>query len=190
MNEKKAERVVEVYTADRYLFQKIRLAAPDGVAVTHGNSGIERATRLVDIDTSETPLPDREFISMSRTQESADIRIPFSIEELCELLSKTEKVAPLTLSERERCVFLHGEKIRLTDVEFHLMSELFYAGGEYKGREELLHSVWDKNTDPGTLNVYVHYLREKLEGGGEKIILSSRKCGYKISEKYIGGGKI
>jgi DNA-binding response OmpR family regulator len=34
------------------------------------------------------------------------------------------------------------------------------------------------------LNVYVHYLREKLEDG-KKIIISSRKLGYKIDERYL-----
>jgi DNA-binding response OmpR family regulator len=37
----------------------------------------------------------------------------------------------------------------------------------------------------GLINVYVHYLREKLEVGGEKIINSSRKNGYAIDEKFI-----
>ena len=31
------------------------------------------------------------------------------------------------------------------------------------------------------------YLREKLEAHGEKIIISSRMCGYKIDEKFFGG---
>ena len=30
-------------------------------------------------------------------------------------------------------------------------------------------------------------MKEKLEKYGEKIIVSSRKCGYKIDEKYLGG---
>ena len=42
--------------------------------------------------------------------------------------------------------------------------------------------------DEGVLNVYVHYLREKLERGGEKIIISSRGLGYKIDEKYLQTG--
>ena len=51
-------------------------------------------------------------------------------------------------------------------------------------------TVWGDGADGGVLNVYIHYLREKLEAGGEKIILSSRKQGYKIVEKYLkNGGK-
>ena len=41
------------------------------------------------------------------------------------------------------------------------------------------------------MNVYVHYLREKLEYNGEKVIISSRKNGYKIDERFFprDGGK-
>ena len=39
------------------------------------------------------------------------------------------------------------------------------------------------------MNVYIHYLREKLEADGEKIILSSRSHGYKIDEKYLTEGE-
>lgn len=184
MGDKTANRAVEVYTADRYLFQKIRLGAPLDVTVTSGKGGFENPIRLVDIDTANA-FPDGEFVSMSRTREDADVAIPFSLDTLTELLSGGEDEPPLILSDDERCVYLRGEKIKLTEVEYSLMSELFYAGGAYKSREELLAGVWEKNTDPGILNVYVHYLREKLEAGGEKIILSSRKCGYKISEKYV-----
>ena len=53
-------------------------------------------------------------------------------------------------------------------------------------REEILSTVWGGEADSGVINVYIHYLREKLEVCGEKIILSSRKCGYKIDEKYLG----
>jgi len=86
--------------------------------------------------------------------------------------------------------------LRLTDEEFAhtgvqlLGFTLYHVQITPKtSREELLSRVWGNDTDPGVLNVYVHYLREKLERGGEKIILSSRKCGYRISEKYAMRGE-
>ncbi len=188
MSDKTAMHTVEVYTADRYLFQKIRLILQESASVTLGDCGAPDPIRIVDIDTAGR-FPDGNFISMSRTQKDADIAIPFSIDLLHRLLSEAKEDTPLSLSPGERSVYLRGEKIRLTEVEYNLMSALYQAGGEYTGREELMRLVWDTYTDPGILNVYIHYLREKLEVCGEKIILSSRKCGYKISEKYIGGGK-
>ena len=181
-------RIVEIYTADAYLFQKIKLSAPDGVRVTQGSSGTESPIRLVDLDTADA-LPEGETVTLSRTREDADIKIPFSLDILDKLFLQSENEPALRLLPDERCAYLNGEKIRLTEVEYHLMSELFSACGEYKSRDELLFSVWGRDADPGVLNVYVHYLREKLERRGEKIILSSRKCGYKISEKYAQGGK-
>ena len=53
--------------------------------------------------------------------------------------------------------------------------------------EGSLTSEGGDDADGGILNVYVHYLREKLEKRGEKIIISSRKSGYKIDEKYLKG---
>ena len=52
-------------------------------------------------------------------------------------------------------------------------------------REEILNAVWNNEADSGVINVYIHYLREKLELDGEKIILSSRKLGYAIDERFI-----
>ena len=77
------------------------------------------------------------------------------------------------------------KKISLTEVEGKLLVELLKAE-EFVSRNSLLKSVWGANNDSGVINVYIHYLREKLEKSGEKIIISSRKYGYKISEKYKG----
>ena len=58
------------------------------------------------------------------------------------------------------------------------------AQGGFVSREEILREIWDNCADAGVINVYVHYLREKIEHG-EKIIISSRNNGYKIDEKYF-----
>ena len=72
---------------------------------------------------------------------------------------------------------------------FSLFNLLYSRKGEFVSRDEILALVWNGKADKGILNVYVHYLREKLEKNGEKIILSSRNYGYKINEKYLGGIK-
>ena len=46
------------------------------------------------------------------------------------------------------------------------------AGGEAVSREEILERVWHGEADGGIVNVYIHYLREKLESGGERQQLS------------------
>ena len=114
-----------------------------------------------------------------------DLKIPFTENELKELVFGAEKEMPL-LTLGDKCALLRGEAIPLTELEYSLLSVLVSAKGEFVTRERILLEVWGKEVAEGILNVYVHYLREKLERDGEKIIISSRKQGYKISERYSG----
>lgn len=97
------------------------------------------------------------------------------------------KAAPLLLLKKERALRFYGEEIRLTEVEFALLSALVHANGKFLSRADLRTTVWGGEGTDGLLNVYIHYLREKLERGGEKVILSSRKEGYALAEKFIKG---
>lgn len=114
---------------------------------------------------------------------------PFSEERLkgaVEIAGGNLSVPTLTLGER--CAYIRDKKISLTEVEFNLLNCLVSKGGEFVTREQILSTVWGEGVDGGVVNVYVHYLREKLEFFGEKIIISSRKSGYKIREDYLRGG--
>ncbi len=82
-----------------------------------------------------------------------------------------------------REVSVDGRSAVLTEVEFRLFSTLFSREG-FISRAELKHEVWGDGRDEGVVNVYIHYLREKLEAGGERVIVSSRREGYKIDERY------
>lgn len=178
------KKLISVFTSDLYLFQKMKLDAPTGVEVILGECESADIV-LIDID---TVTKDRDgAITMSR-RVPADIKIPFPLGTVARLISgSATSESPLSLSESDKCAFLRGERIRLTEVEYSLLSLLFHKKGEYALREEILDTVWGGTKDAGVVNVYVHYLREKLEAHGEKIIISSRKCGYKIDEKFFGG---
>ncbi len=95
---------------------------------------------------------------------------------------------PLSLIEEEHAIRFYGEYIRLTEVEFSLLRALSQAKGECISREALLRTVWGEMGTNSLLNVYVHYLREKLERGGEKVILSSRGAGYALAKKFLKEG--
>ena len=173
---------VSVITADKYLFQKILLELSDEYNVMpEKTKGV--ALVLVDIDTVD--VRDDGAITMSRYGK-CDIPLPFPIGSLSEHL-KSENEKTFYLDNQTHSAFLRGEKIKLTDVEFSLLSLIYGAGGEFVSREEILEKVWKNSADSGVINVYVHYLREKLERHGEKIIISSRNGGYKLDEKYLGG---
>ncbi len=172
---------VDVKAKDKYLYQKIKLILGEESFCEEGGMTVP------DVILTDGDLPKDytgRVILMSRSGEG-ELKIPFSEEELMNVLyeKKTES-RPLTIGNK--CVILHGEKIALTELEHSLLCALSEGGGEFISREELLHKVWGKDAREGILNVYIHYLREKLEVGGEKIIISSRKQGYKISERYAG----
>ena len=171
-------RRVLILTTDGYLFQKIRLELEGELeCVTAGSADIV----LADVDTiGKAPFG---ALTLSRTG-NADISLPFRLGELKERLAPRETKA-LTLGDK--CAMLDGRSIRLTDVEFSLLKAIYSRGGAYVKREELLQEVWGGSADSGVINVYVHYLREKLEVSGERVILASRGEGYKINEKLLGG---
>ena len=177
-------KLISVFTSDLYLFQKIRLDAPDGVETVLGECENPDVV-ILDTDTSDKVL--KNAVTMSRISD-ADIKIPFALGTVAGLIEKlTDCGQALTLSATDRCAHLRGERIKLTEVEYSLLSLLHKKRGAYASREEILDVVWGGEKDAGVINVYVHYLREKLEAHGEKIIISSRMCGYKIDEKFFGG---
>ena len=175
-------RKIRVMTNDPYLWQKIYLILKKEYEPIRAEAVGDDVT-LVDIDAYPNEAGG---IRMSREVE-CELSIPFSDEMLFAAIGGDDKrAARLTLDGRT--AHLDGEDIRLTEVEAALLSRLMREGGGFVERSVLLSDVWGEDADGGIINVYVHYLREKLEKRGEKIILSSRSHGYKISEKYLMGG--
>ena len=175
---------IGVFTKDRYLLQRVRLEVMAIAEVEEGDHEKEYDAVIRDIDTESHPKKGE--ITLSRA-EDCDLKVPFAIGGLCDLIIGRGRGPLLSYSAEEGCAFLSGRRIRLTDVEGALLSKLIEGGGEYISRGEILESVWQGEKDGGVINVYIHYLREKLEKGGEKIILSSRNLGYCIDKKYLGG---
>ena len=147
------------------------------------NVDSDQGLRIVDLDSSfEAKDGD---ITMSKGM-PCDLSVPFSYDAIEALIE--ESGAALTVSDTDRCAILRGERIKLTEVEYALFKALIKRNGAFISREDILKEVWSDDSDAGIINVYIHYLREKLEKNGEKIIVSSRKMGYKIDSKYLGGG--
>ena len=186
------QKRLAVITEDRYLFQKIRLlsmnfASCELISAASLGRGVLFAFDLCiwDIDTSPMPeYADERYVSVGRNENARLVR-PFERDTLISLLVDSASESSLRLGER--CVYFKGREIRLTELEFSLLKRLASANGNFVSREEILSDVWKNDADGGIINVYVHYLREKLESDGEKIIVSSRKSGYKIDEKFLKG---
>lgn len=171
---------VLVVTENPYLGQKIKLAMLGCAEVLISNKFVSGyGICLWDADTVKEPVA--EAVVMSRSGK-CDVKIPVSFDVLKKLVSEEKGNGGIRLSGR--ICELHGEKIRLTELEAKLLSLLICAGGNFVSRERILSEIWGEGTDAGVINVYIHYLREKIEHG-EKIIVSSRNLGYKIEEKYL-----
>lgn len=183
----KAERKrAAVFTRDRMLYQKIRLELlPICDTVMCESAAFIPACDVYFIDSDDGVFDGCEGYKMSRGEDTAvDIRLPFRLGSVRTILEIPTDDG-LRLCRDERAAYLYGRRIPLTEVEYSLFSELYSRGGEYATRSELVARIWGEGADEGVLNVYVHYLREKLETAGEKIIIASRGLGYKIDKKFL-----
>ena len=172
---------IAVITNDSFLYQKIYLILKRSCIIQRDVSGAD----LCFWDKDSMGEPDLSSNTLVLSRAGGDLKIPFTEESLTALVHNRKDRPSMVLGEK--CVYLYGREIRLTEVEFALLSELVSAGGDFVDRDTLISSVWGDGADGGVLNVYIHYLREKLERNGEKIIVSSRKNGYKIEKKFLSG---
>ena len=182
------KKKIAVKVGNAFLRQKIYLILKDEWEISLADT--ERITPDTEVVLCDAVARERYAGGASRViaiGEGGELLLPFSRDMLCAALGSADsRTTPLSLGER--CVYLRGERIALTEMEFALLTRLYLGGGEFVSREILVREVWGEGAYDGILNVYIHYLREKLEGAGEKIILSSRKYGYKIDGKYLMGG--
>lgn len=123
---------------------------------------------------------------------------PFAVEELLArvraLLRRTSPVqGPETLTFGDLSVDLlahevvrAGRRIQLTKTEFDLLQVLIEQQGIVLSRDYLYEHIWgyQSETSSKSLDVYIGYLRRKLEGGGNRRILHTiRGVGYVIKNE-------
>nr|WP_221333092.1 response regulator transcription factor [Nocardia transvalensis] len=82
-------------------------------------------------------------------------------------------VGPVEIDVAGYRALLHGDEIELTKREFELLSTLARNAGVVLSRERLLELVWgyDFAADTNVVDVFVGYLRRKLEAGGTPRLL-------------------
>lgn len=162
---------------NRYLWQKLRLLRPSD-EVTMADTPSDDYERIIwDADTAGGNA--REDAIILSSAPDAELDTAFSPEELSAALGEAQGER-ITVNTATRTVTLDSERIRLTEVEFALLLKLYENIGSFVPRSELIYAVWGSEGNDSLINVYVHYLREKLERGSEKIIFSSRSLGYKL----------
>lgn len=121
---------------------------------------------------------------------------PFAFEELLarirSLLRKRDTgsavkltVGPLELDLISHKVSREGKDISLTSKEYALLEYLMRNAGSVITRTMIAEHVWDINfdTDTNVIDVYINYLRRKIDDGFKKnLIQTVRGRGYIIKE--------
>ncbi|GIV98261.1 MAG: DNA-binding response regulator [Herpetosiphonaceae bacterium] len=91
------------------------------------------------------------------------------------------RCGPLTLNAASREVFLGNRQIELTAKEYDLMELFLRHQGQVLTRDVIYDRVWgyDFGGESNIIEVYVRYLRQKLEAGGHPRMLHTvRGAGY------------
>ena len=97
-------------------------------------------------------------------------------------------VGPLTIDTARRLVFVDGERVELTKREFDLLAVLAENAGVVLSRQRLLELVWgyDFDVDTNVADVFISYLRRKLERDGlPRVIHTVRGIGYVLRDEPL-----
>ena len=122
---------------------------------------------------------------------------PFAFQELLAriraLLRRKAEVGPpllqvedLVLDPARHLVTRGGERIDLTSKEFALLEYLMRNAGRVVTRAMISEHVWnyDFDTETNVIDVYVNYLRRKIDSRGEKkLIHTVRGSGYVLKSE-------
>jgi two-component system, OmpR family, response regulator len=119
---------------------------------------------------------------------------PFSLEEVVARLralmrragatsrreSSVLKVGDLTLDEDSHEVFRDGQEITLTATEFELLRFLMRNPRRVLSKAQILDRVWDYDFggQANVVELYISYLRKKVDAGREPMIHTMRGAGY------------
>lgn len=96
------------------------------------------------------------------------------------------KVADLELDQVTHKVTRSGKEIELTSTEYSLLEYLMFNANQVVTRTMISEHVWNDDFDSfsNVINVYVNYLRKKVDTDHEKkLIHSIRGTGYILKEK-------
>ncbi|MBI4199142.1 MAG: response regulator transcription factor [Chloroflexi bacterium] len=193
---------VEVAQSGRKGLDLARENPPDLVVLDlmmPGMDGLEVCRRLkaggsvpVLILTAKDAVPDR----VAGLETGADDYLvkPFALEELAAriraLLRRQQATAPEALRYADLVLDVGGRRARrgerdisLSTTEFKLLAQLMRHPDQVLTHEVLMDRVWgyDFGGDSNILEVYVRYLRAKLEAGGEpRLIHTVRGSGYAL----------
>lgn len=79
-------------------------------------------------------------------------------------------------------ISFHGKHLELTPTEYNLLKYLLINNGLVLSKSTILEKVWgfDFNGEVNIVEVYIRYLRDKIEDKEHNIIRTVRGVGYKV----------
>ena len=99
-------------------------------------------------------------------------------------------VGPLRIRTDQRSATLHGEPLKLTGLEFDLLTALARSRGRVKSREQLVETVAERNYDglDRSIDVHIWSLRKKLgdDPKSPRFIKTVRALGYMLINPDAG----
>lgn len=180
------------YTLDDYELIILDLGLPDGDGLTLLKQWRQQGCKLpVLILTARDSLDDR----VKGLDQGADDYLvkPFALAELLARVralmrrrfEKTDNAllfGGLKLDMTHHQVWLDGQELTLTRMEYAILRRLMLHAGKTVQRDRLQQDLYDWNDDIGsnTLEVYIHHLRRKI---GADSIKTIRGEGYRLESK-------
>ena len=119
------------------------------------------------------------------------LRLHLSIHSRSALSPPLLQIADLSVDIGSRQVHRGNRLLGLTAREYALLVLLLEERGRVVSRERILRDVWkdDQGSSSNVIEVYVRYLRQKLEeGGGSRLIHTIRGRGYCLHDGISGPG--
>jgi two-component system copper resistance phosphate regulon response regulator CusR len=106
------------------------------------------------------------------------------------LRPQVARVADLALNTGSHAVTRAGRPVNLTAKEYALLEFLMLNENRVVGREQIAQHVWDESFDPfsNVIDVYIKRLRAKLESGGRRRLIRTRRGeGYILTAEAAVG---
>ena len=180
-----AEEAVELVLLDvmlprmdgRRVLERIRLRRPDlPVLMLTARDGVQDKVEALDLGADDyltKPFDLEELLARMRALTRRSDQ-PWS--------SKMES-GDLKVDLRSRKVWRGDRRMELSSREFALLEYFMRHPGQVLSRQQILSAVWDYAFDPGSnvVDVYVRYLRSKLDRRGEPSVIETvRGAGYRF----------
>jgi len=114
----------------------------------------------------------------------ARIRVALRFSKNVTPISNEVTFADLIVNEDTRDVIRAGKSIDLTPREFDLLMHFMRHPKMVQSREQLLNAVWgfDYYGDTNVVDVYIRYLRQKIDSLGSPLFHTVRGVGYVMKE--------